>query len=252
MSRNKDRIDLSEIRLLVHSNAESGFMHSTYDSESLRFHLLMNGDMRAVDESMRVLDPKLQGKLSDDPLRNMRYLFIVNTGLATRYMIEAGVPQENVYAISDVYIQRADKASSIAELRKLNREVWKVFVQTIRERKSGANYSSPVHKCLNYIDSNFNMKITLEELGEVAGLNPVYLAELFRKETGVTVGAYIRNLRVSTAEALLARTEYPYSMIALSLGFCSQSHFAAAFKRHVGMTPGEYRREYYNRNITAV
>ena len=225
MSRKKDRIDLSEIRLLVHSNAESGFMHSTYDSESLRFHLLMNGDMRAVDESMRVLDPKLQGKLSDDPLRNMRYLFIVNTGLATRYMIEAGVPQENVYAISDVYIQRADKA---------------------------ANYSSPVHKCLNYIDSNFNRKITLEELGEVAGLNPVYLAELFRKETGVTVGTYVRNLRVSTAEALLARTEYSYSMIALSLGFCSQSHFAAAFKRQVGMTPGEYRREYYNRNITAV
>ena len=252
MNRKRAKIDLSEIRLLMHSNAESGFMHTTYDSESLRFHLLMNGDMRAVEESMRVLDPKLQGKLSDDPLRNMRYLFIVNTGLATRYMIEAGVPQENVYAISDVYIQRADKARNIAELRKLNREVWTVFVHTVRERRSGANYPAPVHKCLNFIDSNFNRKITLDELAEVAGLNPSYLAELFRKETGQTVGAYIRNLRVSTAEALLARTEYSYSMIAYSLGFCSQSHFAAAFKAQVGMTPGEYRREFYNKNISAV
>ena len=252
MNKKQDRIDLSEIRLLVHSNAESGFMHTTYDSESLRFHLLMNGDMRAVDESMRVLDPKLQGKLSDDPIRNMRYLFIVNTGLATRYLIEMGVPQENVYAISDVYIQRADKARTIAEIRRLNREVWTVFVQTVREHKSGANYSPAVHKCLNYIDSNFNRKITLEELGELTGLNACYLAEIFKKETHMTVGEYVMNLRVSTAQALLARTEYPYSMIAYSLGFCSQSHFTAAFKRNTGYTPNQYRKMFYNANISAL
>ena len=100
MVKDKERIDISEIRMLVHQHAESGFVHTTYDDESLRFHLLMNGDMRAVEESEKKLNASIQGTLSADPLRNMRYLFIINTGLATRYMIEAGLSQETVFMMN--------------------------------------------------------------------------------------------------------------------------------------------------------
>ena len=246
------KIDINEIRSLMHSNAERGWSHTPYDEESRRFHWLMNGDMRAVEEAVRVSKPEMQGTLSSDPLRNMRYLFIVNTGLATRYLIEMGIPQETVYSISDVYIQRADKAKSIDAIEVLTRELWTVFVETAAEHRAGKNYSAPVYACLNYIDSHFNEKITLGDLGKLTGFNTCYLAELFRKETGVTFGAYVMDIRISTARALLTQTTYPYLKIALSLGFCSQSHFASAFKRHTGYTPREYRRTFYNANITAV
>ena len=133
MAKEIEKIDISEIRMLVHQHAETGFTHTTYDDESYRFHLLMNGDMRAVEESEKLLDASIQGTLSSDPLRNMRYLFIINTGIATRYMIEAGLSQETVFSISDVYIQKADTAKTIKEIRDLNREVWKVFVQTVAD-----------------------------------------------------------------------------------------------------------------------
>ena len=104
--------------------------------------------------------------------------------------------------------------------------------------------------CLNYIDSHFNEKITLEDLAEKLGMNPCYLATLFKKEKGETFGAYLLRMRIYTAESLLARTDYSYSQIALSLAFCSQSHFTKTFRAETGFTPKEYRMKYYDANFS--
>ncbi|SEQ92132.1 AraC-type DNA-binding protein [Lachnospiraceae bacterium NE2001] len=243
-------IDFEEIRELLHENAETGFAHTTYQEETRRFLYLINGDKRAITDSLKIMDPTIQGTLSKDPLRNMKYLFVVNTGLATRYLIEAGIPQETVYSTSDIYIQKADVAKTADEIVDLNREVWTVFVNLVREHKKRSLYSRPVLDCLNYIDSHFNMKLTLEELAEKVGLNPSYLATLFKKETGRTFGTYLTDVRIKTSQALLVRTDYTYSQIAYSIGFCSQSHFTATFRKYTGYTPKEYRKIFYNTNIS--
>ena len=248
----ENRISFEEIRMLLHENAETGFIHTTYQEESKRFHLLMNGDMRAVAESQQIINPEIQGTLSLDPLRNMRYLFIINTALATRYMIEAGIPQETVYSTSDVYIQKADLATNIEQIEKLNTEVWTLFVKIVQEHKKGSLYSGPVYACLNYIDSHFNQKITLDTLSGITGKNPCYLAGLFKKETGKTFSAYLTDLRIRTSKALLKGTDYTYSQIAYSLGFCSQSHFTSAFRKLEGCTPKQFRVRNYNSHLTGL
>ena len=243
-------ISMDEIRGLLHENAENGFLHTTYQEESDRFHLLMQGDMRAVDEAARFCDPDMQGTLSKDPIRNMRYLFIVNTGLASRYVIEAGVPQEQVYAVSDLYIQKADVTNTIEGLKKLTREVITTYVKMVQEHKAENVYSKPIMFCLNYIDSHFNEKITLKDLADMLSLNPCYLATLFKKEKGETFGTYILHIRIDVAKSLLTRTDYTYSQIAYSLGFCSQSHFIKTFRTETGYTPKEYRMQKYDVNIS--
>ncbi len=254
MKNNDDKriIGFDEILELLHNNAESGFVHTTYQEETQRFHYLMNGDERAIEESVRLINPELQGKLSDDPVRNVRYLFIINTGLATRYMIEGGIPQETVYSTSDLYIQKADKAQTIDEIIELSRELWTVFVETVRSYKKESLYSKPILLCLNYIDSHFNEKITLETLAKIANLNACYLATLFKKETGKSFGDYLMNIRIKTAGALLTKTDYSYSKIAYSLSFCSQSHFTKAFHRQTGYTPKQFRMKFYNASLTTV
>ena len=247
---NERKISFDEIRELLHSNAESGFIHTTYQEESLRFHYLIAGDIRAIEESDRIINPDIQGKLSKDPVRNLKYLFIDNTGIATRYMIEAGIPQETVYSISDVYIQKADVAKTMEEILKLNHEVWTIFVETVNEYKKENPYSKPILTCLNYIDSHFNEKITLEMVAAQIGINPCYLATLFKKETGQTFGEYILNIRIETSKALLTQTDYTFSEIAYSLAFCSQSYFTKTFHTRTGYTPREYRMKFYNTNIS--
>ena len=171
-------ISSDEIRKLMHKNAETGFIHTTYPEESLRFTYLLNGDKRAVEESVRLMRPALQGKLSDDAVRNIRYLFIINTGIATRYLIEAGIPQETVYSTSDLYIRKADLATTIDEIIELNREIWNVFVEMVNKYKNKSIYSKPVLFCLNYIDSHFNEKITLETIAEAVDLIHCYRQNL--------------------------------------------------------------------------
>ncbi|MCR5847937.1 MAG: AraC family transcriptional regulator [Lachnospiraceae bacterium] len=245
-------ISFDKIINLVHENAETSFSHTTYQEESRRFHYLLNGDDRAIEESVKLCDPLIQGKLSEDPLRNFRYLFIINTGLATRYIIEAGVPQETAYSISDLYIQKADIAGSIEEISYLNKEVWTVFVETVRSFKKESPYSKPILFCLNYIDSHFNEKIILEDIAEKTGLHPCYLATLFKKETGKTFGNYLTEKRIETSKALLSKTDYSFTQIACSLAFCSQSHFTKVFRQHTGFTPKQYRTKFFNTHLTAV
>ncbi|MBE7070349.1 MAG: helix-turn-helix domain-containing protein [Ruminococcaceae bacterium] len=237
-------IDPREIRKLVHKNAENSFAHTTYKVELERFRLLAQGDYMAVDKSVEIMDVAMQGKLSDDPLRNMRYLFIVNTGLATRFAIEAGAPQELVYSTSDVFIRKGDVATTEDEIRELNKGFWEVLVGLVRDSREKQHYSKPVTASIDYITSNFNSKVTLADLAEQTELTPNYLAALFKQETGLTAMEYLTGFRIDSACALLSQTEYSYLQIALSLGFCTQSYFTKVFREHVGCTPRIYRQQH--------
>lgn len=246
----KHTIAIEEIRRLLYENAERGFIHPTHSEDMQRFYYLQQGDMRAVELSERDMQSILQGKLSDDPLRNIRYLFIVNTALAARFVVEAGVPLETAYAISDLYIQKADKAATEEEIHQCNVGLFTTYVNMVRKFKRENTYSKPIMLCLNYIDSHFNESITLQKLAEYAEVSPNYLSALFKKETGETLSSYLTRLRTETAKALLTRTSYDYSQISQSLGFCSQSHFTKVFREQTGYSPGEYRRKFFDINIS--
>lgn len=248
--KNDYLIDPAEIRKLVHKNAESRFMHTTYREELERFFYLAQGDEKAVELSDYILNADLQGRLSEDPLRNMKYLFVVNTGLATRFAIESGAPQEVVYSSSDIYIRKADVAKSIEEILKLNHDYWVYLVGLVRESRNAEQYSKPIVQCIDYITSFFNTKVTLEDLSGVTGLTPNYLTSLFKQETGMTVGEYLTKFRIDSACALLTQTDYDYLQIALSLGFCTQSYFTKVFREHTGVTPRTYRLNHTDKGFT--
>ena len=251
MNKNEGlRIDPDEIKSLLFENAERGYIHPTHQEDMLRYHYLKQGDMRAADEAYRTLDNQMQGKLSDDPLRNMKYLFVVTTALASRFVVEAGVPLETSYAISDLYIQRADSLETTQEVRNLVRDLYKTYVEAVNNAKKENIYSRPVMKCLNYMESHFNEKITVEELADHVGLNPKYLSGLFKKEKGITISEYLTDMRVDVACSLLTRTDYTYVQIAYSLAFCSQSHFSKVFREQTGYTPRQYRSRFYDINIS--
>jgi AraC-like DNA-binding protein len=73
-------------------------------------------------------------------------------------------------------------------------------------------------------------------------LHPVYLARSFRERYGVSIGEYLRRVRLDWAAAQLAATETSLAVLAADAGFADQSHFTRAFKRHAGLTPARYRR----------
>ncbi len=84
---------------------------------------------------------------------------------------------------------------------------------------------------------------TLTEMAQEIGVHPIHLARAFRKRFGCTVGETIRRLRVEFACRELARPGRSLVEIALAAGFCDQSQFSRTFKRQLGMTPSQFRRQ---------
>jgi AraC-like DNA-binding protein len=82
----------------------------------------------------------------------------------------------------------------------------------------------------------------LAELAELTGLSQFALLRAFRAETGLPPHAYLNQLRVRRARALLDQGVTP-SEVAFTTGFADQAHLTRHFKRVIGVPPGAYQRE---------
>lgn len=91
------------------------------------------------------------------------------------------------------------------------------------------------------IIEHFSETLKLTQIAAEVGVHPVYLATAFRQKFGITVGEFVRRLRIEHACAQLKKERLPLSAIALQAGFSDQSHFSKVFKSYLGMTPREYR-----------
>lgn len=102
-------------------------------------------------------------------------------------------------------------------------------------------YSSEVLQAISYIHENYSRKISLASVAEHVGLSSGYLCRIFKEETGVSINAYINNLRMTHAGELLADKNSYIKEVAISVGFEDQLYFKRLFKRYYGVTPSEYR-----------
>jgi AraC-like DNA-binding protein len=84
--------------------------------------------------------------------------------------------------------------------------------------------------------------LSLDELAEAVSRSPFHLARRFRQQTGLSLHQYRQHLRLASAMERLADGERDLAGLAHDLGYCSQSHLGAVFRRGVGVTLGEARR----------
>jgi AraC family transcriptional regulator len=101
-----------------------------------------------------------------------------------------------------------------------------------------------LQKVRDMLHAYYHERLSLEQLARIAAVHPVHLAQTFRVAYSCTIGEYVRNLRVMRAAEALARTNQPLAEIAIACGFYDQSHFNRVFKKHVKITPAQYRKQH--------
>lgn len=84
--------------------------------------------------------------------------------------------------------------------------------------------------------------LSLPAVAEALGCNPRYLTACFTLTVGERMHGYLVRLRVAQACRLLMETNVPIKEAAYASGFRGNAGLARAFRRHVGVSPGEYRR----------
>lgn len=247
---NKLKVDNEEIRNLQYKNSESGFAHYPHNEDMLQYEYLREGNPAGIAESAKMFEPAKQGHLSDDPVRNIKYLFIINTGLASRFAVEGGLDIETAYAISDLYIQKVDHLYNIDEIKILQQEMFAHYTQQVAASKREHVFSKPVVQCMEYIELHLTELVSLSGAAVYVGLNMNYLSTLFKKETGLSFHTYLINKRIEAAKNLLKHTEFSYSQISSGLAFSTQSHFTKVFREKTGYTPMKYRMMFYRQSIS--
>lgn len=99
-------------------------------------------------------------------------------------------------------------------------------------------------KLKDYIDVHYGEKISIQALADLILKSESQTIRIFKKEYHITPYQYILNKKIEAAKALL-RTTVPIKAIALDLSFSDEFYFSNVFKSITGMSPGQYRKNYY-------
>lgn len=94
----------------------------------------------------------------------------------------------------------------------------------------------------NYIQEHFKKPITLDELANIAHMNPASFSRFFKKNIGKSPINYLNEIRVNMACTKLLNTNDKAYQIAFDSGFNSMTHFNKLFKRYKGCAPLDYRK----------
>ncbi|MFF2493993.1 helix-turn-helix domain-containing protein [Agromyces sp. NPDC058064] len=99
-----------------------------------------------------------------------------------------------------------------------------------------------VRRALDWLDQHADGWVGTGDLVEASGMSSTHFYEQFTRAVGTTPKDYMLERRIDRARELLVTTSDTVTDIAHALGFGSSQHFGTAFRRYVGMSPTEFRR----------
>jgi len=102
-------------------------------------------------------------------------------------------------------------------------------------------YSEMVQDIVDTLEKKLLTPWQLDHYAKKIGYSKFYLTRKFKKETGLTIGEYIRKRRLAVSAFLLLHTDYSILDISFECQFQSQEAFTRAFKELYCMPPGKYR-----------
>jgi AraC family transcriptional regulator len=98
-------------------------------------------------------------------------------------------------------------------------------------------------RVLDFMRTNIERQITLEELAACAGLSPSHFSHQFKASTNTSPYKYVLSLRIGLGKKMLKNPNFSVLDVSLAAGFENQQHFATVFRRMVGVSPSDYRRQ---------
>ena len=93
------------------------------------------------------------------------------------------------------------------------------------------------------VEAELDTELSLASLAKESGYSRAHFLRMFRAATGLTPHQYVLERRLSAAQQLLRQSKMLLADIALKCGFSSQTHMNDVFRKRLGVTPLEYRRD---------
>lgn len=98
-------------------------------------------------------------------------------------------------------------------------------------------------KAQSYIGENVSENFQLSQVADHCCVSDSHLSRIFRDVGGTTFMDYVLHTRIRRAIELLEDVSVAVTQICYDVGFRDASYFARVFRRHVGMSPSQYRQK---------
>ena len=108
-------------------------------------------------------------------------------------------------------------------------------------RESRYAQSHIVNHAIEYMETHFADKLTLQEVADSCYVSQWHLSKLLNKQTNGTFYDALNEIRVREAIRLLADPKLRVGDIGAMVGYQDSAHFARVFKKFTGMSANEYR-----------
>ncbi len=162
----------------------------------------------------------------------------------SRMGLQAGASE----SLMEQYFRAVDTLKDAENTDLIRSQATEVLDQMINEIHSSRDQSKylALTQASRYLKDHYREDIDPEKLAQIVNHDNYTLNQLFREELGITIAAYLTEIRISTAMDLLNNTDLMVKQIAQKTGYREAGYFTRVFKKNTGVSPTEYR----NKNKT--
>ena len=174
------------------------------------------------------------------------------SGIYNKYISRGGEPvfemeqSEQCVSLLDDIFSIASSDDYIRDM-KINEKLSSLLTLIMAKSwNPGKAHSAPKRSELSaikaWLDNNYFVKISLDELSSKFFIDKYYLSKIFKEKYGITINSYIMQKRITAAKQLLRFSNKTIEQIGCEIGISDTNYFTRLFKKIEGIPPGEYRK----------
>lgn len=135
------------------------------------------------------------------------------------------------------FIQFAEQQLEFEQNSSLESQMFQLFWQLLQQQTCRTQPDERIAKVIAVLQQDIAQQPSLSQLASIACLSLTQYKKLFKQGLGMTTQAYLTELRMQKAKALLTHTDLPVAIIAQRVGYLNISAFSRRFSIHFGQSP---------------
>ncbi|MCD8106157.1 MAG: AraC family transcriptional regulator [Lachnospiraceae bacterium] len=172
--------------------------------------------------------------------------YLTEAGLTAEHPIfeytEDGYIGDCFHEMADAYFLKYGNMRRMAYLYLFLHKLMQINTRELYYNSKESRHDAYINDALQFVETNYSRKITVDMISNYVGLNRSYLNSIFKEALGKTLQQYLMEFRVRKACELLENSSLQVGDISHSVGYSDQLLFSKVFKRMKGVTPTEYRK----------
>lgn len=216
---------------------ESNYNNASWDKR--RFEMLLNAGrfFDALNELVNVIEDNLStGNVDEMELKalasNTAYQIV-------RSLEETNAPKEGLTDMKRCFIVEISNARYAEDLLQVTKRVAEEVSQYCLLDKRELDM-----QILDYIEEHYAEELTLAKLAAIFNFSYYYLSAYFGTHFKKSFTEYLNSVRIQKAQHLLHERDLPVAEAGRKVGYADNSYFSRVFKKYVGVTPTDYRRQF--------